>query len=144
MFCVRSVFNNTFILLPKKSLFFLFDYTLNISVCPLKVPKKKKTKQQQNMGLDICYTPWSQKKLISFSCRKKTWSSMIISVGYHSNKFFFIQLGCVWNPYFKKKLDIYLLFHNTLYNCYSGGVWEGLTKGMILLILCCNQRSHPG
>ena len=38
MFCFQSVFNNPFI---QKSLCFLFDYKLNISVCPLKVPKKK-------------------------------------------------------------------------------------------------------
>ena len=42
---------------------------------------------------------------------------------------FFIQLGLVSNPYFKKKLNIYLLFHNTLHICYSGWVCEGLTKG---------------
>ena len=38
MFCFQSVFNNPFI---QKSLCFLFDYKLNISVCPLKVPKRK-------------------------------------------------------------------------------------------------------
>ena len=40
MFCFQSVFNNPFI---QKSLCFLFDYKLNISVCPLKVPKKNKS-----------------------------------------------------------------------------------------------------
>ena len=34
MLCFQSVFNNTYIMLPKKSLCFLFDYKLNISVCP--------------------------------------------------------------------------------------------------------------
>ena len=48
---------------------------------------------------------------------------------------FFIQSACIWNPYFKKKLDIYLLFHNTLYICYSGGVWEGLTKRIWFFLL---------
>ena len=46
MFCFQSVFNNLFI---QKSLCFLFDYKLNISVCPLKVPKKNKSTTEHGL-----------------------------------------------------------------------------------------------
>ena len=46
MFCFQSVFNNPFI---QKSLCFLFDYKLNISVCPLKVPKKNKSTTEHGL-----------------------------------------------------------------------------------------------
>lgn len=110
---------------------FLFHYNFNISVCPLKV---QKTKTEYGVRHVHSMKP---KNWYPF-CRMKTWSSMINSVGKHSNYFFEI-------PMLKRNwISICYFIRHCI--CYSGRVWEGMTKGIWFFYWFCewNQRSHPG